>query len=68
MDLPLDFDSDVKNNVRSASFYHETDNQDGLDAGGAADGSTGSGPRDSTKNDSCFYYNSTVEMETNIGE
>ena len=43
IDLPLDFDENIKNNVRSTSFYHETDQNE---ASAAVDGSTGAGPID----------------------
>jgi hypothetical protein len=63
--LPLDFDQDFKSTARSTSFYHETENEDCV-FGVAVDGSTGAGP--AKEDDSGFYYNSTVEIETTMGE
>jgi hypothetical protein len=65
VDLPLDFDENIKTNIRSTSFYHETEHNE---PSAAVDGSTGAGPIDHNRHDSFFYYNSTVEVFTTVAD
>jgi hypothetical protein len=62
LDLPLDFDENAQNMVRSSSFYHDTD------LNPPVDGSTGAGPIDKLRNESFFYYKDTVEVNQTIAD
>lgn len=64
-ELPLDFDEDHQNKVRSTSFYHETLN-DGVIQDSQIEGSTGAGIIEKVQQESFFYYNSTVEVNTTM--